>query len=190
MDIKNSASVLGIFIMLACLAYFYGYKSAGERTLTGSGLSQAPDYRVTGAESLLTDDNGIVIRQVTSPALDHYSQGGEHALLQTPHVVMFQDGLPTWQLDAKQGTSLNNNSHIILNQQVIGKRLTSLAREQLTISTSLLDVYPDLQAISTDVAVHMISSQGITDALGMDASLKTGELNLHHSVRGTYVLTH
>ncbi|NNM51597.1 MAG: LPS export ABC transporter periplasmic protein LptC [Pseudomonadales bacterium] len=190
MDLKNSASLLGIFIMLACLAYFYGYKSSGERTLTGIGSSQAPDYRVTGAESMLTDDNGIVIRQVTSQSLDHFSQGVEHSLLQTPQVVMFQDGLPAWQLDAEQGTSLSNNSHLILKQNVVGKRLTTLAREKLTISTSLLDAYPDLQAISTEVAVHMVSSQGDTDALGMDASLKTGELNLHHNVRGTYVLTH
>ncbi len=187
LDQRNVLSLLAALFLLGVLTYELGQRRA-DLSAASSESPTLPDYRATSIESISTDERGHVIRQMTADNLDHYIHPVDHANLLHPRVIMLENDLPTWEIDALHGVSLDNNTHLILSEQVHGRRLTQDPRERMQIYTSLMHAYPDAQAVNTTVSVHIDSTQGITDAVGMDASLKSGLLNLHHNVRGNYVL--
>ncbi len=190
MDWRNYLSLLGLIALLGVLAAFYGFKTTDEHVSNPSSSNQIPDYTAVDAESTTTDDTGQVIRHVTSQSLRHFTQPFDHADMDQPQVTLLTQGTPQWFMHALQGVSLNNNSHLILNIEVMAKRLTTLPREAMTLTTTSMDAYPDLQAVQTMAHVQVVSSQGTTQADGMDASLLTGILHLHKHVQGFYVLVH
>ncbi len=187
LDQSNALSLLAALLLLGALAYELGQRRVDLSSASGESPT-LPDYRATHIESISTDEHGHVIRQMTADTLDHYMHPIDHADLLHPRVIMLENDLPTWEIDALHGVSLDNNTHLILSEQVHGRRLTQDPKERMQIDTSLMHAYPDAQAVNTTVSVHIDSAQGITDAVGMDASLKSGWLNLHQNVRGNYVL--
>ncbi len=187
-DKRNALSLLAVLLLLGTLAYELGQHRGDPSSATSSEDASLPDYKATVIQSISTDDQGQVIRHMTADTLEHYSHPIDHANLLHPRVIMLAKNVPTWEILANDGVSLDNNTHLILSDHVHGRRITQIPQDALQIDTSLMHAYPDTQTIDTDVAVHINAYQGITDALGMDASLKSGLLNLHHQVRGTYVL--
>ncbi len=188
MDWRNSLSLLAIILMLGTLAYLYGSGNVSEHLYVMPNPADIPDYTATNTQSLSTDEHGQIDRKVSSDNLRHYLLPSEHTVLEHPNVTILTAGKPAWGLKAAHGISLENNTHIVLNDHVIADHLIPDPHQYLHVQTTTLDAFPDLQSVQTNAHVQINSAQGQTDADGMDASLRTGILHLHQHVHGTYVL--
>lgn len=190
MDIRNILSLSAVLLVAGAIGYYWEGTHDTVNTLTRPDQARNPDYIATGISSLQTDEQGVVTRRMEAGKLKHYTLPADHAEIDAPRITLVETHQPNWLVTSDQGESIENNSHLLLEKNVVAKRLANTPRDTMQLNTELLHVYPDKEAASTPEAFTMTSSQGQATAKGMDASMKTGIINLHSEVKGVYVPAH
>ena len=114
----------------------------------------------------------------------HYPQP-DKSVVTKPLVVLYKDGIATWQISAQQALTSNNNRELQLNQQVVGQRING---QTLTLETETLNANQELQTLVTAAPVIILAPQGKISSVGLSANLQESTLTFTAQVRGTYVL--
>lgn len=184
MDARNLLSLSGVLLVLGAAGYYWGMGQSGQELVNGNEQS-LPDYQVESLEGWQTDEQGRLLRHLKADSVTHYPKP-EQALMQAPVVTLYKEGEPAWRVTARQGISLDQNSHVILKENVLGERLTP-GVVPVKVSTSQLEVFPAKESLKTDAVVTINSPQGHIQSRGLSANLKENTLNLHSEVQGIYV---
>ena len=184
MDVRNLLSLAGVLLVLGAAGWYWGMGSNND-SASEADEERRPDYVVTGIQSLETDEQGRVLRRLQSPQLRHYDKPQDEAEIDSPLMTLYEQGHEAWQITARLGSSHQQNTEIRLSGQVHAERRAPDAIP-VSFDTDHLLVYPRDERISTDGVVNITSTRGYLNSVGLDASMKTGELVLHQNVKGNY----
>ncbi len=184
MDVRNTLSLAGGLLALGAIGYYWGGFGQTASPLLNTDSSHLPDYDVVAIEGKQTNELGQITHTLKAAHLVHYPQP-DKSVVTKPLVVLYKDGIATWQISAQQALTSNNNQELQLNQQVIGKRINGQA---LTLETETLNANQELQTLVTAAPVIILAPQGKISSVGLSANLQESTLTFTAQVRGTYVL--
>lgn len=143
-----------------------------------------PDSFVVDALYTSYDEQGTVKIQFVSPRIEQFEAGGYAIMAEPQATIRGKPGSEPWQLTAKHGKLLNNNSQLELEGDVrivrqIGERSATLSTTRLTLDNRTNMAY-------TDAPVEIVDATGITYATGMKAWFNERILELDSQVEGRY----
>ena len=167
MDVRNTLSLAGGLLALGAIGYYWGGFGQTASPLLNTDSSHLPDYDVVGIEGKQTNELGQITHTLKAAHLVHYPQP-DKSVVTKPLVVLYKDGIATWQISAQQALTSNNNRELQLNQQVVG--------------------HQELQTLVTAAPVIILAPQGKISSVGLSANLQESTLTFTAQVRGTYVL--
>lgn len=190
MNILLDSAKKYIFMILLLLGVTYTgwllFKANGPSTKVAKGEQSRPDLFMKRVTSIETDENGQVIKRLTTPSVLHY-QKDDKADLETPVYIIYQsDQKQPWVITALQGTSLQHGKKIILNQQVNIHEKKGSNNDDVLIATSSLTYYPNEQLATTDQHVTIQKPDLLVTAIGMNAYLAQKKIDLLSNTRGVY----
>lgn len=144
-----------------------------------------PDSFMTGVVATNMNKEGGIQSRLYSPEMVHFPLNNSTDI-SLPHIIFYtQEGNP-WDLTANNGKANYGINQIELWNNVVINRTQSKANEPLSLHTSELTVYPQLQFASTDKAVVIKQLESIIHSKGLKANLKTGILKLTEKAHGVY----
>lgn len=130
---------------------------------------------------------GIPAHRLTGDTLWHFTDD-DTTELDTPHLTVFQDDEPPWEIDAEQAWVSADGSLVLLSGEVIIERAPGIETPPTTIITSNLRVQPREDYAETDEAVRVESESDWLDAIGMRAWLRPpSRITFLSDVKGSYV---
>jgi len=143
-----------------------------------------PDSFVVDALYTSYDEQGTVKIQFVSPRIEQFEAGGYAIMAEPQATIRGKPGSEPWQLTAKHGKLLDNNSQLELEGDVrivrqIGERSATLSTTRLTLDNRTNMAY-------TDAPVEIVDATGITYATGMKAWFNERILELDSQVEGRY----
>lgn len=176
--------------MSICSALIYGALQYSPRDMLLSDESakaqkQFPQSYMTGIVDRTYSNNGSLKHKMVARSVTSFSDGTiNRSEVDHPHVTLYrQSSTEPWQLSAKQGTSVSNAITLRDNVQVWNEKgqygWVTLTTDDLTIDT-------DQQYAHTDKPVTMRSERGTTRAVGLNAELDNGRIELLSEVKATY----
>lgn len=99
-----------------------------------------------------------------------------------PIVYLYGHNKNPTVITADKGTSLNENTAIIFNQNVTGR----LPTNNMTLSTDQLIACPQAKFIYTDQAVHLDQPSGDAQSIGASFDTNTNQVQLKSRAEGEY----
>lgn len=146
---------------------------------------RAPDYWVEDFTARILDASGALHYRVRARELVHYpSENLAH--LTRPHVLYLRDPLLPWRADAERGLLYENEDRIDLQGKVVMDRDASARSAPLHVVTRDLTLFTDRDYGETAAPVKITRGRDTIDAVGMQAFLGEGRLELLENVVGQY----
>lgn len=145
-------------------------EAATERTIMRSGPREI-DYYVTGLDVTRMTIAGKPANRLHAESLRHYTDD-DTTELQHPHLTVYQDDSPPWEVDAEQAWVSADGSLILLSGEVLIEREGDAENRPMRIQTRDLRVQPDQDYAETDEKVRVDSESDWLDAVGMQAWLR------------------
>lgn len=179
-----------ILLMSLCCALIYGALQYSPHEMLApeadkSNEKRYPQSYMVGVVDRTYSNAGILEHKMVARSAVSYSDGAiANSEVDHPHVTIYgaPDTAP-WQLSAKEGRSQNNTITLQNNVQVWNEKgrygWVTLTTDELTIDT-------DQQYAHTDKPVTMRSERGTTRAIGLNAELNNGRIELLSEVKATY----
>ena len=143
-----------------------------------------PDSFVINGRYTNYDADGAIKIQFVSPRIEQF-ESESYATMANPQAsIQGQPGTEPWQLNARRGKLLQDNTLLELNGNVRIVRQIGERRATLTTSTLTLDNRTNMAY--TDAPVEIVDVTGTTRATGMKAWLNERILELESQVEGHY----
>ncbi|WP_049723622.1 LPS export ABC transporter periplasmic protein LptC [Gilvimarinus polysaccharolyticus] len=146
---------------------------------------QFPQSYMKGIVDRTYDNAGKLKHKMIARSAQSFSDGTvSNNKVEQPEVTIYrQANAAPWQLSAKQGTSYAGT--ITLQDDVLARN------EQdryglITLTTAKLTIDTEQQFAHTDKPVTMRSERGTTRAVGLNAELDNGRIELLSEVKATY----
>lgn len=117
--------------------------------------------------------------------MQHYADD-DTAQLTMPRLTIYRPAAAPWLVRSAQAHVAAGGQSVLLQDDVMVRRMTTDKRDTLEISTSALRVVPAKEYAETDQPVTIVTDLGVTRAIGMQADLKQQHLQLLAQVRGDY----
>jgi LPS export ABC transporter protein LptC len=184
MDARNLLSVSGALLLLGATGYYWGL-GHHQDILLAPDESRRPDYVVTDIHSQETDEAGLLLRRLEAPIIRHYDKPQDAAEMDAPVITLYSKGQEAWQITAQHGSSLAQNTEVLLSGQVHAERRDPAA-VAVTLDTESLHIFPREERLSSTSVVSIKSPQGHLSSKGINANMKSGELLLNENVTGSY----
>lgn len=141
------------------------------------------DYFLSAFTITAMDTDGAPQHRLKATHLKHFSGEGKTEL-QQPHMVLYKQGQPQWQLTAQQGLLLEQQDEVTLQGDV---NVVQLEDEQpLQITTQSLQLQPNSGLAETKEAVTLTQGNNRIEAVGMKIDQNRQRLVLLSQVRGRY----
>ena len=131
-------------------------------------------------------DNGEADHRLVASYLVHYADDDTAEVTQPYMTVLRPDGMP-WEVRAAEGWLSVADQLLLLKGDVRIERRPGPDNSGVEIVTDELKVQLDKEYAETDRPVTIKQQQGVTEAVGMTASLREGRLQLLNQVKGIYV---
>ena len=96
---------------------------------------------------------------------------------------MYKDGQVDAKFYAKQAFGIDDNTKVVLKEQVVATRLT--AQGEMQFKTTELTGYPKTRELETDQQVEVVSPQANFISQGLKANLHEGQYEFFN-IRGKY----
>lgn len=145
------------------------------------------DYRIHGFEVTRMTPAGIPAHTLTADTLRHFTDD-DTTELENPHLTVYQDAEPPWEIDAEQAWVSADRSIVLLTGEVIIDRAGGTKTPPTTIFTRDLRVQPQEDYAETDEAVRVETDVDWLDAVGMRAWLRPpSRIEFLSDVQGFYV---
>ena len=145
------------------------------------------DYQVSGLDVTRMTAAGRPAHRLLAASLRHYTDD-DTTELEQPHLTVFQDDAPPWEVDSETAWMSADGSLILLSGEVLIERQGNTANRPLRILTRNLRVQPGEDYAETDEKVRVESDLDWLDAVGMQAWLRPpSRLKFLSQVKGFYV---
>lgn len=163
----------GLALLVAAMSGWFYYHSGRQATLPVVA-SGGMDYNARQIRLLQTDPQGRLLARTTADTLQHYTTDDRTRLLGV-NSIWYKDGVASATLSAHQADSFRQYQEIRLQGQVHIDQLARPDRSAISLTTDMLNAYPNQRQISTTHPVQVHSSQGMMRSDGLSADLNTGQ---------------
>lgn len=180
-----------IILIALCSALVYVALQYSPRDLMGPDTedSQAryPETYIEGMSDRAYADTGTLRHTLNAERVIYYTEQGQtKGFVEQPHLVFFaQSDSPPWHLRAERGVADTQRNTLTLKNNV-----TAYSDHpefgRITVDTDDLLIDTVRQFAQTDKPVTMRSARGITSAVGLNAELESGRVELLSEVQGIY----
>ena len=144
------------------------------------------DFFVTDATLTRWSKEGAVSSVTHSPRAEHLVNS-EQMKLTTPFSVGYrQDGSTEHTINAELGYFADDNSRLDLEGNVELHHNPD-SESDTALFTEQLSYFAEQNLATSDVDVEFLNNQGSTKGVGMTLNTELNTLDLHSTVRGTYV---
>ena len=145
------------------------------------------DYYVTGLDLTRMTLAGKPAHRLQAANLHHYTDD-ETTELQQPHLTVFQDDAPPWEVDSERAWLSPDGSLVLLSGEVLIEREGDADNRPMRILTRELRVQPEQDYAETDEKVRVESESDWLVAVGMQAWLRPpSRLKFLSQVKGYHV---
>lgn len=142
-----------------------------------------PDVIVNNFTLRRFDETGVVQHTLTATEMRHYPDD-DTTELDTPHLLYSGKLAPT-HISAERATLTKDGKEAILRDNVRVLRAASPGRDEMTLATSVLHVYPDDELARTDQPVRLTQGPSVATGVGMVADRIKQEYVLESRVKAT-----
>jgi lipopolysaccharide export system protein LptC len=144
-----------------------------------------PDAYIINASYIRMNVNGHPANQMYAKKLTHYAKD-DVSEIEEPHFILFSQDREPWYVTASYGQSHKGTKQVYLWKNVVIHEPGGTHNRELTMSTSALTVYPEMQSAATDQSVTIVQPGSIVKSVGLTANLHKGEINLLSQAKGVY----
>lgn len=182
MDIKNILSLAGVSLLIGAAGWYWGM---GRPAPVSTEDERRPDYIIYGLDVLESDQTGLLSRQLHAPEVRHFSLPAEEAEIDQPAITLYDKGVMAWEVSARSGRILNQNTEYRLERNVEAHRRLPNAIP-VVLKTEKIHIFPKEERLFSNTLVTVDAPQGHLQSNGIEANLKAGYLVLNQQVQGTY----
>jgi lipopolysaccharide export system protein LptC len=143
------------------------------------------DVRLQNFELTAMNAAGRPRYRLQAASLRHYADD-DTAQLTAPRLKVFRKDGPPWWVQSQRAEVATAGASVLLKDDVQARRLTEVPGDQLALYTSVLKVIPDRQYAETAAPVTLVTDQGVTRGVGLEADFKRQQYQLLAQVRGEY----
>lgn len=145
------------------------------------------DYYITGLDVTRMTGTGRPAHRLQAQRVHHYTDDDTTEMAQ-PHLTVYQDQAPPWEVDAERALVSADGALILLSGDVLIDRAADGAQRAMRIITRDLRVQPHQDYAETDEKVRVESDEDWLNATGMQAWLRPpSRLKFLSQVKGSYV---
>lgn len=186
MKLLRTRHINALFIATAAvlLLYFlWSYSETGSPPIfsTQQELIEQPEFYIRNTHITQFNAQGTLDMMVDSEEVVQ-NPVNDSVNLHKPRLNLFNEGKPSWDIEAQTGFIYDKGETVNLEQQVV-----ALHRQRETrLQTPQMVVYPNKRIAETDQVVTLSTHQGSTEAIGLKANLNTHRIDLLNNVRGRY----
>tara|TARA_B100000989_G_scaffold298988_1_gene291699 strand:+ start:8200 stop:8796 length:597 start_codon:yes stop_codon:yes gene_type:complete len=133
------------------------------------------------------DKQGKLHSQLISPRIVHYPDH-DSSVASNPHVILYndKDGKNPWHVTALNGKTIDGDTQIILWDNVKIHEPPGNNNDDMTMTTSYLEVYPDKDFAKTDKPVTFSETGVVVKSVGMKAYINEKRVELLSRAQGVY----
>lgn len=181
-----------ILTLAICSALVYlalHYSPDDLTTLGDESVSQShPETYLINMRDRSYSESGNLTHVLKASQVTYVAQeDGTLSYIEKPQLSFFREQQPQpWQLRADLGVA-SIDQHTLLLSGDVRAFSTHPRYGPVEVLTDDLQVDTEQQFARTDKPVTMRSTHGTTDAVGLEADLDSGRLQLLSEVKGTYV---
>jgi len=150
--------------------------------LSPSYGTRSSDYSMDDFTLTTMNEMGIPSQTLSGKTMSHYPDN-DSTEIEFPIAHFFHPQKNTWLITANHGITFNDGDDILLTGNVI---ITQQENTDVELRTEKLNLDTSKETANTDQPVIIKTASSITHAVGMDAALAEGLVNLHTHVRGRY----
>lgn len=165
-----------ILLMLAGLTMWLERATRIEERSSSGKLRHDPDVIVDNFTVRRLDETGMVQHTLSAKQLRHYPDD-DSTELDAPDLI-YRGKLSPTHVSAERGLLTRDGKEAILRDNVKVRREASAGNPEMTLATSVLNVYPDDEIARTDQPVHITHGRSVATGVGMVAD----------RVKQTYIL--
>jgi lipopolysaccharide export system protein LptC len=180
--------LLALVLALTALLSWWLVQQAPDTTpeVAHSG-SREVDYHVTGLEVTRMTPAGRPAHRLRIAQARHFTDDDTTAL-DDPHLTVFQDEAPPWEIEAEHAWMSADGGLVLLGGEVLITRAGDAGNRPVQIRTRELRVQPQQDYAETDERVRVESEDDWLEAVGMQAWLRPpSRLKFLSQVRASYV---
>jgi LPS export ABC transporter protein LptC len=144
----------------------------------------APDFFMTNADFMQFDVNGNLSNHFYTSKITHFGDQNSY-IFDSPTMQMYNANEQPWLITAQKGKSEKGKSKIYLWGNVQLKQGNG-DKNNFSISTTSLIVYPDTKSAETPDPVTIIQGTSIAKTIGAKANFKSGTVELLSNVNCEY----
>lgn len=146
-----------------------------------------PDTYMTAIHNVQHGDSGQVQYRLSARQLKHYEIAPEpYSVIDQPEIVIESAATEgPWEIIAERGTRYPHRQQVTLEGEVHAWSLHPRFG-QVDLFTENIVIDTERQFARTEKPVTMRSARGLTTAVGLEADLQAGRVELLSEVKGTY----
>lgn len=184
---KFSTARLFPVLLMAALALltFWLRLTVREQAPGAPVYRHDPDYIVHDVTITRFDHRGIADSELTAAKLTHYADDGSTQFLD-PRLVQTKPDQPRTIVTAQRGSMTEGGSEVFLYGDVHLLRTATPRRPAASMVTNFLHIARNGTLFLSDREVTITEGGRSLSGRGMQYNNATGELLLHHRVRGRF----
>ena len=173
-------------IALSTLSWWLPLEQRPTPVLTrATHVNHVTDYCLYDFQLTAMNAEGRPRYHLEAASLRHYADD-DTSQLTAPRLKVFRRGAAPWWVQSQQAAVAPAGVSVLLEDKVEARRLTTVPGDKLELYTSVLKVIPDRQYAETAAPVTLVSAQGVTRGVGLEADFKGQQYRLLDQVRGDY----
>lgn len=155
------------------------------KLVTAPEKRHIPDFYLADFDLTTMNAAGRPRYYLQAAGMQHYADD-DTSQLTMPTLTVYRPAAPPWRVRSDLAQVAAGGQAVLLQDDVRVQRVTTLRRDAMEISTSVLRVVPAEEYAESDQPVTIVSDLGVTRAIGMHADLKRQQLQLLDQVRSDY----
>lgn len=186
---RNNLLIFVVVLLLALASLWLRGQARDPAPVISEAVvvQHIPDFTIEEFDAVAMDVNGQPRQSMRAPKLLHYADD-QTATVEQPHLVIYSDETPPWQIDAERGWLSADGNTLKLLDKVVAVRIRDDLHEGVKIDTTNVDVDMLTDTAVTDEYALIVADSGVTEAIGMRARFAKNRLFLKNRVRGRYAV--
>ncbi len=172
---------VAVLAMLAALTFWLDHATRSEGWKSGKDRHD-PDFIVQGYTVKKLGDDGKLRNLLLGDTMTHYPDDDSTEVVR-PRMTYFGGPRPL-NLRSKTASVSKDGKVVTLKDEVYGWRDASASNPAVSLSTTVLTVYPDDDIANTQAPVTITHGKSVLHGTGMDLDNKLHILTLKSQVRG------
>lgn len=146
-------------------------ETASRRGIPAEQEPHNADYFLENFTNTVMNEQGMPFRRLSADRMLHFPDD-DSTELTNPHLTLFQDKLPLWQVQSEQGWLSGDGKLLLLNGPVTIDRTAAAMSRPLHIVTRNLRVQPEENYAETDERITVTSLGSRLESKGIQVWFK------------------